>query len=235
MVGGYDDTRNEYTDKISEFVEGQWREFSRLPGKLSKTAALAYRKWLIVAGGCTVGSHSLNNVHAMDLGGGGGWKSLAPLPENAQGFQTASYISLHRTDQSKDVGVWYLTSFVPGLRSRQLTMAVSVPDLVTKGAKWLKIPDPPVRSPAVTTLRGHLLILGGQDAKKQNLMISTKVYMYHHGTKEWLSVAEVKSPRLLCTGVSMHTNPDSTKFIVLGGKDKRNNYSTAVEIFNSVS
>ncbi len=239
MVGGYDDTLNEYTDKISKFVEGEgWKEMAeRLPTKKAKTALLAYRNWLIVAGGCTSGGASLDQVHAIQLGVGAGWRTLSSLPERCQDLQCASYVSLHRTDASKDVAVWYLTSYITGLSSRQPVMGVSVPDLVMKGGKWVRLPDPPILSPAVTTLHGHLLALGGQDPRKR-MVYSNKVYMYHHGTKEWLCVAEVSnnySPRMSTTCVSMSSDPGSTRFMILGGQDKANKYSTTVEVFNQLS
>ncbi len=242
MVGGYDDTRNEYTDKISKFVDGEgWKEIpEHLPIKKAKTALLAYRNWLIVAGGCTDGARSLEHVHAIELGPGvsGDWKTLSPLPDHCQDFQCASYVCLHKTDCSKDLAVWYLTSHVNGVTPRQAVMAVSVPDLISKGGKWMRLPEPPVRAPAVISLRGHLLTLGGHDAKKRNL-ISNKVFMYHHGTKEWLCVAEISNnytPRVSSTCVSMSSsNPDATKFMILGGKEKVINYSKAVEVFNQLS
>lgn len=229
LVGGYNDTRNEFTDKISEYIEDHgWVEFGRLPIKRAKAAAIGYRDWLIVAGGCTTNGQSLNQIDALNLAGGSsGWKSLAPLPLKCEHFQAIFYYCPCARDPNKDVAVWYLTTCIKSLEPKQPTMAVSIPDLLNKGAKWLRIPDPPVRSPAITTLRGHLLILGGHETKRRNT-ISNKVYMYHHGTKEWLPVAEIGNPKVLATCV----NVTDSKFMVVGGKDKRSDFSTEVEMFN---
>ena len=228
-VGGYHEANNQYSDQVFEYTEsGSWKEFCRLPGKRARAAAFGYRNWLVVAGGCTDNAHPLDQVIALDCStSSSSWKTLASLPERIQDFQSASYTSLHHSDPTKDTAVVYLTSRRQGLKPTQPTMGASIPDLIHKGAQWMKIPDPPVRSPGVVTLRGHLLALGGQDSKRTTTL-SNKVYMYHLGTREWLSVAEVSNPRAMCVCVGL----SDTKFMVLGGKDKTTEYSPAVEVFN---
>ena len=227
-VGGYHEANNQYSDKVFEYTEsGGWKGFCRLPGKRARAAAFSYQNWLVVAGGCTDNAQSLDEVIALDCSTSSSWKTLASLPEKIHDFQLASYTSLHHSDSTKDTAVVYLTSRRQGLKPTQSTMGASIPDLIYKGAQWMKIPDPPVRSPGVVTLRGHLLALGGQDSKRTTTL-SNKMYMYHLGTREWLPVAWVSNPRAMCVCVEL----SDTKFMVLGGKDKTTEYSQAVEVFD---
>ena len=229
IVGGYNEAVNKCSDQIFEYSENEgWKEFRRLPSTRARAAAFGYRNWLVVAGGCTDNAHPLDQVIALDCStSSSSWKTLASLPERIQDFQSASYTSLHHSDPTKDTAVVYLTSRRQGLKQTQPTMGASIPDLIHRGARWMKIPDPPVRSPGVVTLRGHLLALGGQDSKRTTTL-SNKVYMYHLGTREWLPVAEVNNPRAMCVCVGL----SDTKFMVLGGKDKTTEYSPTVEVFN---
>lgn len=226
VVGGYDTSKDEYSNRLSE-----WREVgcnwvriqgSPLPTPRADAVAQGYKKWLIVAGGFN--GAPLDRVDILDCESYGQWHTLSmPLPEPAYALQSAFY-----QDSSTGTALWYLmgTSRSCGLSRRRPVFFISLTNLLERRGSWAVLPDPPLSNPGAVTVRGHLLAVGGHDqhgCKKD-------VHMFFFGTNEWLKVSELQYPRHSVSCVALSNQ--KSKFVVLGGRDEEEEYSCKVDQYN---
>ena len=230
-IGGYNanSARDPYSNLVHEYNEEgrNWvplPECCNLPTKRDNASAIGYHDWLIVAG---EGSRNQTRIDALNCTERKQWVSLADLPMPAHNLQSASYVKTGPGRHSDEVSLWYMTGTV-GLDKKQPTYYVPIKDLLPpKRTQWTKIRDPPLQNSGAVTFRGYLLAVGGVDIHGRK---SSKVHMYFPGTREWLTVAELKSPRSKCACVAV----SDSKFFVLSGEDNGHKYSQHVESYNVI-
>lgn len=221
LVGGYDPVKDKYSSRVSEWKDGRWISLNDypLPTPRSDVVAVGFKNWLVVAGGFN--GRPLDRVDILDLECLGEWHSLAPLPEPAYALQSCTFKNSSRANSTM---LWYLisTSRGCGLDRHRPVFAVSLNHLIDGRGKWAVLPDPPLNNSGAVTVKGHLLAIGGHDqhATKKDL------HMYFHGTNEWLKVGELQHARHSCTCVTL--SDSNSKFVVVGGKDDENEYSSLV-------
>ena len=73
---------------------------------------------------------------------------------------------------------------------------------------WSKLADLPEPYTTCVSLCGHLLAIGGGDARP-----SKSVYIYKSATNTWEKISEMLEPRLKCYAVTLPTNT----VMVVGG------------------
>ena len=220
LLGGFNPTRDEYVDRVSEWKESgcNWIKLSPpLTSPRCDASAIGFKKWLIVAGGFD--SSPLDCVEMLDCENFHHWHTLSPLPKPAYGLQSTAYVD-------GTTALWYLmtSSVSVGIKSNRPVYAVSLNQLTERGrASWSVLPDPPLVDSGAVTMRGYLLAVGGRDKHTTR----SEVHMYFPGTYEWLNVGSLEYPRhsICCVPLS------DRKFVILGGHDERD-LSTNVDQYN---
>ena len=219
VVGGYNPTRDEYSNFVSEWKEGGWVQLREraLPVSRCDAVAVGHGSYLVVAGGFN--GIPLDRVDILDLDGPGLWHALPSLPHPAYALQSC----WHHTGNTL---IWYLvkTSRGCGLDRRKPVFSASLKDLIDGTALWDIIPDPPLEDSGGVVFKGHLMTVGGHDqhATKKD------IHMYFPGTREWLKVGELQHARQSCSCISL----SDKKFVVVGGKEEEVEYSTRVYQYN---
>ena len=144
------------SDKITvwDSGHGEWAHpYPPMPTGRRKSAAVGYQNYLIVA----CGYKYMDIVEVLDSSSGR-WYNAQPLPVG--GHDMSSVVVGDR---------WYLSSFYWEDRKRYIFWA-HLPTLISSATSaahanaasiWQELPTPPVCSPTLLALQGHLLLVGG--------------------------------------------------------------------------
>ena len=229
LIGGYNQPQDTYSNEIVHWDNHgkRWLPiYIPMPTARSDAAALAYKQYLLVAGGC----NSMGNLTTVEVLNTETvqWSTVAPLPVPIEGLiQSTSHIdSAHPQSDT-----WYLMGWERGLNQPPNTFRISIRELIqqAKGelqwANWVKLPDPPLSCCSAVVFRGCLFAVGGKD--QQNVK-KKDIHLYMSGTCQWLCVAELPTPRHSCSCCAF----SSEEFMVIGGCENTGNtmFSTRVDL-----
>ena len=163
LVGGVDGARITVWDSgRSEWVH----PYPPMPTGRSKSAAVGYQNYLIVACGFKYRSE----VEVLDSSSGR-WYSAQPVPLG--GHQMSSVVIGDH---------WYLSSFGRWKDEKKHIFWAYLPTLTSSATSahhiWHELPTPPVADPTLLALQGHLLLVGGGGCVQ-------KIHRYDQETRQW--------------------------------------------------
>ena len=140
---------------------GEWAHpYPPMPTGRSMSSAVSYQNYLIVACGCSVYRDTADTVEMLDSSSGR-WYSAQPLP--VEGNRMSSVVVGNR---------WYLSSFDCWKDSKRHIFCAHLPTLISSvtsaahayaASIWQELPTPPIDSPTLLALQGHLLLLWVQE------------------------------------------------------------------------
>ena len=149
---------NENRLTVWDSGRGEWAHpYPPMPTGRSLSAAVGYQNTLVVACGFTC--HSVAIVEVLDSSSGR-WYSAQPLPVG--GRRMSSVVVGDR---------WYLSSFGCWKDCKRHIFWAHLPTLISSATTtaytnaasiWKELPTPPVGSPTLLALQGHLLLVGGR-------------------------------------------------------------------------
>ena len=198
----------EVTNKLFSLKQdtqpAQWvEELPSMPTKRSGAASICTDTALIVAGGWVPRATEVLDLETRQ------WSVAASLPE---GVCWASGViiedRLYIVD-NVDVRDCYSCSLSDLLRSCQPVSQINTSGTAT--SVWSKLSDLPEPRATCVSLCGHLLAIGGGDARP-----SKSVYIYKSATNTWEKISEMLEPRKKCFAVTLPTN---TVMVVGGWND----------------
>ena len=193
-------------------VLGVWRADSKkwthpypdMPTARALCSAVAYKEWLVVAGGKGGGGDRLSSVEVMNTDTKQ-WYASSPTPV-AWSFMKISIVG--------DTCYFMGGLIGSGIRDTNKVYSVSLPALVSQLNSsedtqiWKEIPQLPIARAAPLSISGSLLAVGGRDT-----YASACILLYQPATGEWVKVGDLTSPRRDCT-CTMLTDRE---FFVAGG------------------
>ena len=187
---------------VLDSVSGTWAQpFPAMPTARRWPSAVGYKRWVLVVAGFEKTCVEVLDTAARQ------WYTATPLPSDA--FQP----SLTVTEDTLYVAWrWSAVSMsIPMLISDAVSQSpASDTSNGPQPTEWQPLPDTPTKQPTTTTLNGSLVAMGGFPA-------SSTIAMYLPQTEQWLKVAELPTPRFLCTCALL---PETGELMVIGGKEK---------------
>ena len=213
IIGGWDrDEEMGITNLVwvLESDSNTWTQpFPAMPTARSALSAVGYKRWVLAVGG-----QGKSCVEVLDTVSKK-WYTAAPLPRDAQQPSLAVI-------QDTLYVVW-----------RESAVSISIPMLISdamsrstasnapRSTEWQPLPDTPTCYPAITSFHGSLLAVGAWGSP------SSTIAMYLPQTEQWLTVAQLPSPRINCTCVVL---PETGEMMVVGGLDKNGDYIKTIDI-----
>ena len=204
MITGGVDKKDEATNQVwvLDSLSDTWiQPFPPLPATRKATSAVNYKKWVLVAGGKDVTACS--ELYILDSASKV-WYNALPLP-TAHGAYNPSLAVMHDTLYV----AWGFTA-----------VSISIPALIsdavsqypaTSGLKWNPLPNLSTKQPTLVVFHGALLTVGTVSHPP-----SSTIAMYCPQTEQWLTVAQLPTPRRACTCVTL---PDTEELMVIGGSN----------------
>ena len=192
---------------------GRWTNpHPSMPTARSQTAAVGYRKYLIVA----CGFPGIATVEVLDSSTGR-WYTAQPLPVSGCKMSAAL------------VGdSWYLSSFGKWDDGREHIFKAHLPTLISSlysrsGDRiWHELPTPPVQHPVLLSLKSHLLLAGGV-----HMCLSVQlIHRYDTAERRWRECGELPLP---LSGICAAELP-SGELMVAGGLSGETKLSNTIMI-----
>ena len=177
---------------------GWTEEFPEMPTKRYGSTALCSRTTLIVAGGRTKDSSTLQTVEVLNIEILQ-WSTAANLPHplyRAQGAICSDHVyfmSLQRHPMSM-----YTCSVRALIQSYKST---------SKAKVWYEVGAPPVTNTTCVSILGHLLTIGGMGK------LTAAVHLYNPNSNSWEVVSHMATPRSDCFATVLPNN----QLMVVGG------------------
>ena len=142
--------------RVWDGARGGWAQpYPAMPSGRSKSAAVGYQHYLIVA--CGYNNGGVDTVEVLD-GSSHRWYSVQPVPMG--GYVMSSvvigdhwYLSSNNWNDNKS---HIFTAHLPTLVSSAVSAART-----NSASIWQELPTPPVRGPTLLALQNHLLLVGG--------------------------------------------------------------------------
>ena len=180
-----------------------WAElFPPMPTARESPSAVGYDKWLFVVGGW-----ESRCVECLDTVSRQWYKAL-PLPSEAtRPSLTTIEHTLYIAWDNKVV-----SASIPALISHALSETTSF--------EWQQLPQTLTNNPAITSVHGTLLTVGGEP-------LSSSIASYLPVTEEWVNVSKLPVPRERCVCVFV---PDTEKLFVIGGRGKKQSFIRSIEV-----
>ena len=190
-------------------VSGTWTHpFPCMPTEREWLSAVGYKRWVLVVGG-----NRKRCVEVLDTATNK-WHVATPLPNNAP---------LTYCDTGHPlcgVGCSAVSLSIPILISNAVSQCSSTcTSSGPQSTKWQPLPDTPTNYHATTSLLGSLVAVGGRPA-------SSSIAMYLPHMEQWLEVAQLPTPRQLCTCVIL---PETQQLMVIGGRDENWKYAKNID------
>ena len=217
-VGGWDRSVGKVTDRLAVFdpTSQNWTcPHPPMPTPRHRPAVSAYDKWLLAAGGYD-GGRILSTVELLNTSTNQ-WLTASPLPAMCRNLTSTV---------DHDSSVWYLVAY-----TKQVFCA-SLPEIIQQTVSqstnceapslWRRLPDTPLGFSAVTTLRGSLLTLGGNDSGTS----STAIYLYQPESRRWDRLGDLPAAREYCSCIPL----PSGELLVAGGEEGYDRYSSRVDV-----
>ena len=202
LVGGYEYPSEELTNKVFSLKDGEFVEtLPPMREKRYKSSAVSSGSELVVAGGWGT-SGELSSVEVFR---DGRWTTGPSLPTAGSGMKSA----LHGD-------MWYL------MLQNGKVFCTSLHSLLSKEdqSPWETLPDTPNTDLACTLFSDHLLSIGGGEYRNT----TSAIHAFSTSSQSWEHVADLPvSVSRSAAGVS-----PTGELIVVGGKNKRGNYSHKV-------
>ena len=213
IIGGRDG-KGVITDQVwvLESDSNTWTQpFPAMPTARGWVSAVGYKRWVLAVGG-----YGESCVEVLDTVSKK-WYTAAPLPIGAQQpslavIQDTLYVVWGQSAVSESIPM-----LISDAMSR--STASDEPRFTDEWARSL--PDTPTYHPASTSFHGSLLAVG------QRSYPSSTIAMYVPQTEQWLTVAQLPSPRINCTCVVLS---ETGEMMVVGGSNKHGLYIKTIDI-----
>ena len=197
-------------DNVRSKVLGVWSEDSKkwthpypdMTTSRYSCSAVVYRKYLLVFGGVGAGGKDLSSVEVMNTDSKQ-WYTGRPTPIAWSSMKTAIIGSM----------CYFMGGSIEDKYSNNV-YSVFLPALVSQldsAQTWRELPHLPVTSAAPLSFSGSLLAVGGWD--KDGKAVNAELHLYHRGAGQWVKVADMPTPRYLCTCIMVTDN----KLFIAGG------------------
>ena len=214
IIGGEDEEARD-TNQVwaLDSASGAWKQpFPAMPTARGWLSAVGYKRWVLVVGG---GDERC--VEVLDTATNK-WYVATPLPNDVTRpsltvIQDTLYV------------VW-------GHSAVSLSIPILISDAVSQcptthassgpqSTKWQPLPDTPTYYPATTSLQGSLVAVGGR------YPASSSIAMYLPHMEQWLEVAQLPTPRQICTCAIL---PETQQLMVIGGLDENEEYVKIIDL-----
>ena len=213
IIGGRDEEA-EVTNQVwvLDSLSDTWiQPFPPLPGARYLTSAMSYKEWVLVMGGEDDNCINCSDLYLLDTTHKV-WNTASPLPwRTVQPSLTVMQDTLYVVCGNSAVSI-----SIPALISDAVSQHPAS-DTTTdtsdgpKPTEWQPLPDTPTRDPALVVFRNLLLAVGAYYDSP-----SSTIALYWPQTKQWLTVAQLPTPRKACICVTL---PDTEELMVIGGVD----------------
>ena len=185
-------------------LERTWKSrFPELRTATDASSAVGYKKWVIVAGkNCVEVFDSRRNM----------WFTATPFHVN-------------RVSRPILTMIQEMLYVVIGKQAFCVSIEELISDAMSERQKptaWEELRETHVYEPVLTSVNGNLLALGAWDVP------SSTIAMYLQQTRQWLEVEELKTPRMLCTCVTL---PNTVELMVIGGKNAADEYIRTIDVY----
>ena len=216
IIGGWEDTTDQVW--VLESDSNTWTQpFPAMPTARCWVSVVGYKRWVLAVGG-DVSDEEIGYegrcVEVLDTVSKK-WYTAAPLPSDAQQPSLAVI-------QDTLYVVWGKSAVsisIPMLISDAMSQSTASNE--PGSTEWQPLPDTPTYHPAITSFHGSLLTVGAWDSP------SSTIAMYLPQTEQWLTVAQLPSPRNGCTCVVL---PATGEMMVVGGWNKNRDYIKTIDI-----
>ena len=191
-------------------VSGAWTQpFPAMPTARKCLSAVGYKRWVLVVGG-----YGERCVEVLDTATNK-WYMATPLPNNAfrpslTVIQDTLYVVWGRSAVSLSIPILISDA----MSQRPTTHTSSGP----QSTEWQPLPDTLAQYPATTSLLGSLVAVGGNPA--------SSIAMYLPHMEQWLEVAQLPTPRQICTCVIV---PETQQLMVIGGVNRNGTYIKSID------
>ena len=231
-VGGLGGSRTNTLHSLTGGRKRQWCEvFPPMPTARSETASVTTEQALVVAGGWD-GRRYLHTVEVMTIATKQ-WTTAQYLPHpfgsisgticGDQFYLGGGCIGVGGA--SKSVLTCSLTDLLPpqslGVKLRTLSLA-------TKPGVWREIKNLQVTGSTLTTLRGHLLAIGGRSDSHGP---TADVHRYDHQTDSWHVISKVKNKR----SQSLSAVLPEDQLLVVGGYGSKTSVGGRKDVFEALT
>ena len=209
LIGGRDGVP---TDQVwvLESDSNTWTQpFPAMPTGREWVSAVSYKRWVLAVGG--YGNKCVEVLDTVSKK----WYTAASLPSDAEQpslavIQDTLYVVWEKSAVSVSIPM-----FISDAMSR--STASNEP----RSTEWQPLPHTPTSYPAITSFHGSLLAVGECDSP------SSTIAMYLPQTEQWLTVAQLPTPRSDCTCVVL---PETQEIMVVGGSDENEDYIKTIDI-----
>ena len=196
IVGGI---AHEVTNKLLDLEHGHWKEYSQMPTARAYTSAVSYHSMIIVMGGITGSSCTLNTTELLDSTTGQ-WFTCDGLPQQLAWLQSAIvgdmlYVLGGAGDDDQDSKAVYAAP-LDALSSHQL--------------KWQQLADTPWGSSTALSLNNEYLLAVGGDAVHDTVCVLKKE---KDSSTSWVSIGSLPTVHSVSSAVSL-----ANQIIVMGGR-----------------
>ena len=210
LIGGANELNYKAIDKLGVFEEGlqkwDYQLLPKLPTPRFQVSAIAYEKWLVVAGG-RVNYNDPNFVSIVEILNTTSkqWYRAAPLLSRGSAMSSAI-----------NGNMWYLLGgFISKSEPSRNVFSVCLDELISQAesesaaasSPWRSLTTTPLERSQAVILDGALLSIGGS--------CSSSIYYYHPKEETWICIADLCTKRSQCACVVL---PDGRLFIA-GGRE----------------
>jgi hypothetical protein len=224
LVGGMDMGRKVATNQLTTWDQSmqRWTATTLPPMQTARQdcSAIAYKKWLLVAGGMNY-KKPIYNVEALDMNSLQ-WHMTHTLPKPSVGM-TSCII--------KDT--WFLlggTNFTEPVRGesgpKEYVFSLQLNEKITTN-KWALLPDTPLYCCSAVPFGDHLMAIGGTDSLTSRTF-SHSMFLYSFASEKWLYIGNMPSARSQVTSVVLSTG----RLAVMGGQERGTKYSRSMEVLH---
>ena len=211
IITGGQDRQCSLTNQVWVLDNGTWTQpFPAMPTARRCSSAVGYKGWLLVVGGSD--GDRPNCVEVLDTNTKC-WFTASPTPTDASRYlltviQDTLYVAWRNTIFSVSIPILISDAMLSGKVHKTVS-------------KWQRLPNTLTFRPAITSFHGYLFTVGAWQAP------SSAIAMYLPLTEQWLSVAQLPTPRCVCTCVFL---PETAELMVVGGAGEKWEYIKAIDI-----
>ena len=209
IIGGIRDVGTTDQVWVLESDSNTWTQpFPAMPTARWCPSAVGYKRWVLAVGGY-------------------GERCVEVLDTASEKWYTAA--SLHSTAFRPSLAVIQDTLYVVWEESVSVSIPMLISDAMSqstasdepRSTEWQVLPYTPTYHPAITSFHGSLLTVGEYGSP------SSTIAMYLPQTEQWLTVAQLPTPRKGCACVVL---PETQEMMVVGGSDENDDYIKTVDI-----
>ena len=204
IVGGIS---TDVTNKLLVLENGQWKDYTEMPTARAYTSAVSYHSMIIVMGGITGSSCTLNTTELLDSTTGQ-WFTCDGLPQQLAWLQSAIvgdilYVLGGVGDDDQDSKAVYAAP-LDALSSHQL--------------KWQQLADTPWGGSTALSLNNEYLLAVGGDAVHDTVCVLKKE---KDSSTSWVSIGSLPTVHSVSSAVSL-----ANQIIVMRGSNQGNKIKT---------